>query len=418
MKMKEQFVALFAVAALLLAAGTAYSAVTETYKLIDSDTFGGENFVNAVGVDGTTAIIGAQSDDDAGAGSGSAYVFDVAPGGGTELLKLTATDAAAGDYFGVAVAVSGNVAIVGSYGDDDAGSGSGSAYLFDATTGTQLFKLTATDAAAGDAFGYSVAISGNRAIVGANSDDDAGSRSGSAYVFDVTTGTQLYKLTASDAAASAEFGCAVAMDGNYAAVGARSAGASWSLKGKAYLYDVGTAAELAMLQASDIANFAYFGWSVAVDDETLVVGSPGSRNGGASYTGSAYVFDIPTLAELAKLTASDQAGSDWFGRTVAIDGDFIVAGAPEDDDAGSKSGSAYWYDSTTYAELDKLTASDAAADDRFGNCVAVSGDYTIVGINQFSAAVNGAYVFVIPEPATMSLLALGACLPLFRRKGR
>ena len=391
--MKQRRFVIVLAALLLVATGTA-SALTETYKLIDSDTFGAENFGNAVDVDGNTAIIGAQHDDDAGIGSGSAYVFGVDAIGGTELFKLTASDAAAGDYFGNAVAISGNVAIVGSYGDDDGGSASGSAYLFDVTTGTQLHKLTASDAAASDNFGFSVAISGNRAIVGAYSDDDAGSKSGSAYVFDVATGTQLHKLTASDAAGGAEFGSSVAIDGDFAAVGARSAGASWSLKGKAYLYHVGSGLELGMLQASDIANFAYFGWSVAIDDNTLVVGSPGSKNGGASYTGSAYVFDIATQTELAKLTASDQAGYDWFGRTVDIDGNLIVAGAPENDDGGSKSGSAYWYDRTTYAELDKLTASDAAADDRFGNSVAVSGGYTIVGINQFKADVNGAYVFV------------------------
>ena len=116
--MKKQLMALLAVAALLLAAGTV-SAATETYQLIDSDRFSGENFGNAVGVDGNTAVIGAQSDDDAGAGSGSAYIFGVDAIGGTELFKLTATDAAAGDYFGNAVAISGNVAIVAAYGDDD-----------------------------------------------------------------------------------------------------------------------------------------------------------------------------------------------------------------------------------------------------------------------------------------------------------
>jgi len=389
--MKEQLMVLLAVAALLLAAGTV-SAATENYKLIDSDTFGGENFGNAVDVDGNTAVIGAQWDDDAGVGSGSAYVFHLDTMGGTELFKLTATDAAAGDYFGNAVAVSGNVAIVGAYGDDDAGSGSGSAYLFDVTTGTELFKLTASDAFAGDAFGFSVAISGNRAIVGSYYDDDAGLSSGSAYIFDVTTGTELYKLTASDATAGAKFGTSVAIDGNFAAVGAPMEGA-W-LEGKAYLYCVGPGVEMGILQASDIANFAFFGSDVAIDGDTLVVGSEGSKNGGASYTGSAYVYDVLTQTELTKLAASDQAGYDWFGRTVDIDGDLIVVGAPDNDDGGSKSGSAYFFDSTTYAELDKLTASDAAADDRFGNKVGISGGNTIVGINQFKADVNGAYVYV------------------------
>ena len=97
--------------------------------------------------------------------------------------KVTASDAALGDYFGLSVALSGTTAIVGAYGDDDAGDSSGSAYLFDTTTGNQIAKLTAADAAQYDYFGISVALSGTTAIVGAYGDDDAGSTSGSAYLY-------------------------------------------------------------------------------------------------------------------------------------------------------------------------------------------------------------------------------------------
>jgi esterase/lipase superfamily enzyme len=104
---------------------------------------------------------------------------------GTQLAKLTAADAAASDEFGRSVAISGNTAIVGAYRDDDAGTDSGSAYLFDVATGAQLAKLTDADAAGVDFFGASVAISDNTAIVGARFDDDVGSDSGSAYLFTV-----------------------------------------------------------------------------------------------------------------------------------------------------------------------------------------------------------------------------------------
>ncbi|MEE9212014.1 MAG: FG-GAP repeat protein, partial [Phycisphaeraceae bacterium] len=108
-----------------------------------------------------------------------------------ETLKITALDAAANDQFGNSVAVSGNTAVVGARGNDDAGNLSGSAYVFDTTTGSQLFKLTASDAAADDFFGRSVAVSGNTAVIGALGNSDAGSQSGSAYIFDTTTGNQL-----------------------------------------------------------------------------------------------------------------------------------------------------------------------------------------------------------------------------------
>jgi len=132
--------------------------------------------------------------------------------------KLTASDAAVFDVFGISVSISGNTALVGASGDDDRGFRTGSAYLFDITTGNQLAKLTASDATADDRFGKSVAISGNTALVGVSGDDDAGRSSGSAYLFDVTTGNQLAKLTASDAAANDAFGISVSISGNTALV--------------------------------------------------------------------------------------------------------------------------------------------------------------------------------------------------------
>ncbi len=119
----------------------------------------------------------------------------------SQLAKLTASDANAGDWFGGGVAISGTTALVGARYDDDASGDSGSAYLYDFSDPNNIteIKLTASDAAAGDVFGHLVAISGTTALVGAHGNDDAGSESGSAYLFDVATGVQLFKLTASDA---------------------------------------------------------------------------------------------------------------------------------------------------------------------------------------------------------------------------
>lgn len=126
-------------------------------------------------------IVGAYLDDDNGSASGSAYLFDTTTG--AQIAKLTASDGAIGDSFGTSVAISGSAAIVGADGNDDNGSSSGAAYLFDTTTGTQIAKLTASDGTAKDYLGISVGISGNTAIAGANFDDDSGSRSGSAYLY-------------------------------------------------------------------------------------------------------------------------------------------------------------------------------------------------------------------------------------------
>ncbi len=119
---------------------------------------------------------------------------------GDQIAKLLPDDGAAGDRFGLSVAISGTTAIAGAYWDDDNGKQSGSAYLFHPATGQQLAKLLPNDGAAGDNFGVSVAISGTTAIVGVHLDDDDGSHSGSAYLFDTTTGQQIAKLLPDDGA--------------------------------------------------------------------------------------------------------------------------------------------------------------------------------------------------------------------------
>ena len=153
----------------------AQAAPFDETKLTASDAASEDYFGYSVGISGATAIVGAHRD-------GSAYLFDATTG--AQIAKLTASDAAAGDNFGISVGISGATAIVGAHRDaDDDGFYSGSAYLFNATTGAQIAKLTASDAAGGDYFGHSVAIFDNTAIVGAFADDDAGFNSGLAYVF-------------------------------------------------------------------------------------------------------------------------------------------------------------------------------------------------------------------------------------------
>jgi len=206
-------------------------------KLTASDGAAGDQFGYWVAISGNIAIVGSKYDEDAGFRSGSAYVFDVTTG--EELFKLTASDAEAGDEFGYAVAIEGNTALVGAWRSNDGGNDSGSVYVFDVTTGNELTKLTASDAAAGDYFGYALGISGDTVVVGAYGDNDAGGNSGSVYFYDLTFGDELGKVTASDASPGEEFGTAVGISGNIALSGALFADNSISFDvGQAYLYDV------------------------------------------------------------------------------------------------------------------------------------------------------------------------------------
>src|SRR5262245_38472503 len=200
--------------------GTSWS---QQAKLTASDAASGDRFGDAVGISGDTVVVGAS---DAASDAGAAYVFVRSGTSWRQQAKLTASDAAAFDLFGRALAVTGDSAVIGVVSDATAaGTNAGSAYVFvrSGTSWSQQAKLTASDAAAFDTFGLSVAVSGDTAVVGAISDDtDAGPDAGSAYVFarSGTSWSQQAKLTASDAAASDQFGRAVAVSGDTAVVGA------------------------------------------------------------------------------------------------------------------------------------------------------------------------------------------------------
>ena len=323
--------------------------------------------------------------------AGSAYVFTKVSGVWRQLAKLTADDGAANDESGYSVAVDGDTIVVGTH-QNDADSNDndeGAAYVFTKPASgwadmTQTAKLTAFGAAAGDEFGISVAVDGNTILVGAHQND---SDDGAAYVFTKTfTGwadsSETAKLIASDAAADDEFGISVALDGDTAVIGARQDDDNGSQSGSAYVFTKvsGVWSQKAKLIASDGAANDEFGISVAVDGDTAVIGA----RQGDTRNGAAYVFTKVSgvWSQKAKLTADDGAADDEFGISVAVEGDTVVIGAYQDDDHGDLSGSAYVFtqdSSGGWRQRDKLTASDGAARDRYGYSVGVSGDTVVVG---------------------------------------
>jgi Tol biopolymer transport system component len=287
--------------------------------------------------------------------------------------KITASDAAGNDRFGISVAVGSGRIVVGAFQDDDNGTDSGSAYIFD-LDGNQLSKITASDGSSGDNFGSSVAVGSGRIVVGAYVDDDNGTLSGSAYIFDLD-GNQLAKITASDGADFDFFGSSVAVGSGRIVVGAYRDDDNGGDSGSAYIYDL-DGNQLSKITASDGAADDWFGFSVAVGSGRIVVGAyRDDDNGGDS--GSAYIYDLDGN-QLSKITASDAAAGDNFGRSVAVGSGRIVVGADQDDDNGGASGSAYIFD-LDGNQLSKITASDGAAGDNFGRSVAVGSGRIVVG---------------------------------------
>jgi hypothetical protein len=364
---------------------------TENMKITASDGASGDLFGQSVAVGSGRIVVGADRDDDNGTDSGSAYIYDL---DGNQLAKITASDGAADDYFGDSVAVGSGRIVVGAYRDDDNGSRSGSAYIYD-LDGNQLSKITASDGAADDYFGFSVAVGSGRIVVGAYQDDDNGFNSGSAYIFDLD-GNQLAKITASDGASADNFGDSVAVGSGRIVVGAFGDDDNGSASGSAYIFDL-DGNQLSKITASDGASSDWFGRSVAVGSGRIVVGAYQDDDNG-SLSGSAYIYDLDGN-QLAKITASDGAADDYFGFSVAVGSGRIVVGAYLDDDNGTDSGSAYIFD-LDGNQLAKITASDGASFDRFGWSVAVGSGRIVVGatLDDDNGSNSGsAYIFNLPE---------------------
>ena len=315
-------------------------------------------------------------------------------------LKLNASDAAAGDDFGWWVSISGDYAVIGARFDDDNGINAGSAYVFKRSgkRWIQETHLLASDGATGDQFGRSVSISGDYVVVGARYNDENGINAGSAYVFkrNDTAWIQEAHLLPLDGAANQFFGSSVSISGDYVLSGAFQDDDNGFFSGSAYVFKrTGESwAEEAKLLSSDGVTFDGFGISVAISGDYALVGAWGEDDNG-SKSGAVYVFKRTgtSWAEEAKLLPSDGEANDWFGSSVAISGDYAIVGAWGDDDNGSSAGSAYLFrrTGTSWAEEAKLLPSDGAADYFFGFPVSISGEHVVVGaVGDGSGAV---YVF-------------------------
>jgi hypothetical protein len=310
----------------------------ELQKLLASDGVMGSSFGLSVLIDGNYAIIGAMGDD-------SAYIFTRLGPIWIEQDKLLGSD---DSVFGHSVSIDGDNVIIGAiFGDVAHGDWSGSAYIFTRSviTWTEQDKLLASDVTGHDFFGWSVSIDGDYAIIGAPGDDDNGEHSGSAYIFTRSgnTWTEQDKLLASDGEDGDSFGISVSIDGDYAIIGAHDDD-NGEDSGSAYIFtrSGNTWTEQDKLLASDGIADDYFGCSVSIDGDTVIVGAIGDDDNG-DYTGSAYIFKRSgnTWTEQDKLLASDGAKYDGFGRSVSIDGEYAIVGAPGDDDNGETSGSVY-----------------------------------------------------------------------------
>ena len=331
--------------------------------------------------------------------------------------ELTAGDAAAGDWFGYSVALSGDMALVGARYHAVAGkAGAGVAYVFVRSGGAWMQKaeLMAVPGVADDQFGYSVALSGETALVGAPSHTVAGKPfAGAAYVF-VRSGeswSRQAELTAADARALDRFGASLALSGETALIGAaRHDTGGKPFAGAAYVFAraAGAWTQQAELHATDGAENDSFGCSVALSGETALVGAWGHATAGQRNAGAAYVFArVPGMwTQQAELTAGDTAAGDHFGREVTLAGDTALISAELKTVAGNdEAGAAYVFrrSARSWTQQARLTAADAATNDYFGSSLALSGEAALIGAPGHDIAgqssVGAAYVFTFTAGA-------------------
>ncbi len=376
---------------------------SQVAKLTASDGAAKDRFGYAVAISEDIAVVGVPWDDDAcpldpNCNSGVAYVFERNQGGADnwgQVTKLTHSTLAANDYFGWAVAISGDIIGVGTPGDDDACSpgsdcNSGAVYIFKRDQGGanswgQVTKLTGSEAT-DDGLGFSVAISEYTVLAGALTSDNY---KGAAYVFERNQGGpdnwgQVARLTAGDPIPDDGFGYSVTISGDIAVVGAP---VDNNYTGAAYVFErnrggVDNWGQVTKLTGSDAALNDTLGFSVAISGETVVAGAP-FKNKGLAYIFERNQGGVDKWGQVTKLTTSNATVGE-FGWSVAINEDTVIIGARFDHEGGTASGAAYIFERNQdgighWGQAAKLTANDPATYDHFGYSVTISEDTVVVG---------------------------------------
>lgn len=306
----------------------------------------------------------------------------------TEATVLTAGDAAPNARFGYSVAIDGERALVGADTDDERGAEAGAAYLFefDGERWRQVAKLTADDAGPGDRFGDVVALDEGYAVVGARRSDSRGSETGAVYVFAEEGGRwrQIQKLVPDDGEANDRFGRGIAVEGDRALVGARRNDAGGKDAGAAYVFErYGDRwVQTQKLTAGDADPDDRFGRVVALDASRALVGTR-LDDERAPDAGAVYVFETVggRWRQTQKLVAEDGDSGDNFGDAVSLGGDQLLVGASRDDESAEDGGAVYSFafDAGEWRPAQKLAPADPAPGTRFGSAVAHQRQVAVVG---------------------------------------
>ncbi|MFC1706546.1 LamG-like jellyroll fold domain-containing protein [Planctomycetota bacterium] len=365
----------------------------------------GDRLGISVALAGGHALVGAYQDDAGAVDAGAAYLFDKATG--ALLQTFQKQTPAFEDFFGYSVALAEGQALISAHCDDTGANQAGAAYLFDTETGTLLHTFQKQTQVAEDFFGYSVALGGGRALIGAPYDNTGASDTGAAYLFDTETGAPLRTFLNPTPEAGDYFGDSVALAGGRALIGAYPDNTGGNDAGAAYLFDTETGALLQTFQKPIPVAGDCLGISVALAGGHALIGAHRDGTGGTD-AGAAYLFDTETGALLRTFQKQPPAASDFFGRVVALAGGHALVGAYGDDLGTVDAGAAYLFDTDTGALLQTFQNPTPFPLDEFGRSVALAGGQALIGAPRDDAGgvdAGAAHLYSDPAmPATVGSL--------------
>jgi hypothetical protein len=392
-----------AAAAAIALALAAQNAAAEPFLL--EETFANPSpnasdfFGQTVALSAGRALVAAAGDDSEASNAGRAYLFEA--GTGTLLRTFTSPTRRATDNFGISLALSPTNALIGSTGADAGGTNAGAAYLYDVAAGTLLRTFMNPTPTAADNFGVAVALSGNRALISASGDDAGATNNGAAYLFDTGTGNLLQTFANPAPAANDNFGSAVALFGNTALVSAQNDDVGGLVNtGSAYLFDATTGALLHTFSNPTPATSETFGADIALSSTRVLIGTRADRTKAAS-AGAAYLFDLASFELLATIFSPHPAASDFFGDGVALSEDYALVGSASDNTQATNGGAAYLFDAETGALVQELFDPTASAINRYGIGVAIDGDGLLVGAPGpvgTTTQAGQAFFYALPPP--------------------
>ncbi len=379
------------------------------------DYFGG-----GVAIDGNLVLVGNIGDDTYGISTGQAHLFDA----DTDSVLLTFNDPTPNIYgrFGYGVALENNQVLIGNFGDDTYGRDVGQAHLFNARSGDLIHTFDDPTPTSGDYFGGSIALNSDFALIGAPYDDTLGEDVGQVHLFDVTSGSLLRTFNDPTPTPTSfygdEFGRSVALIGNKALIGAPGDRTHGTLVGQAHLFDIITGQLIHTFNdptpTPGRLSGDEFGRSVAISENFALIGAPNDDTYDFQ-VGQVHLYDLETGNLLRTFDDPNPIRNGIFGTSVAIENGTILIGASRDT-VQNEVGYAYLYDANTGLLLDTLSDSTPVVSDQigvildaFGSSVAMDGNLAVIGApfdhtaGDFIGQVH-LYQFSVPEPSTAYML--------------